>query len=109
MTYNTHDTIYYKSAKKLLGYGRKILSAGKSLKYAIESLAKWVRLNVWILYNQYNFIERILPLRGHLPFITTISIDEFGFDINDSPSGDTSSGNYKADSIGILQLNTVTE
>merc|ERR550532_1218130 len=49
--------------KKLLGYGRKILSA-----------------------------ERILPLRGHLPFITTISIDEFGFDINDSPSGDTSSG-----------------
>jgi len=63
MTYNTHDTIYYKSAKKLLGYGRKILSA-----------------------------ERILPLRGHLPFITTISIDEFGFDINDSPSGDTSSG-----------------
>ena len=53
MTYNTNDTIYYKSAKKLLGYGRKILSA-----------------------------EKILPLRGHLPFITTISIDEFGFDIN---------------------------
>ena len=42
MTYNTHDTIYYKSAKKLLGYGRKILSAGKCLKYPIESLAKWV-------------------------------------------------------------------
>ena len=40
MTYNTHDTIYYKSAKKLLGYGRKILSAGKCLKYPIESLAK---------------------------------------------------------------------
>ena len=43
MTYNTHDTIYYKSAKKLLGYGRKILSAGKCLKYPIESLAKFVK------------------------------------------------------------------
>ena len=44
MTYNTHDTIYYKSAKKLLGYGRKILSAGKCLKYPVESLAKWVKI-----------------------------------------------------------------
>ena len=57
MTYNTNDTIYYKSAKKLLGYGRKILSA-----------------------------EKIRPLRGHLPFITTISTDEFGFNINDDDS-----------------------
>ena len=46
MTYNTHDTIYYKSAKKLLGYGRKILSAGKCLKYPIESLSKLVNLQI---------------------------------------------------------------
>jgi len=54
MTYNTKDTIYYLSAKKLLSYGRKIVSA-----------------------------EKIRPLRGHLPFITTISTEEFGFDINE--------------------------
>lgn len=53
MTYNTNDTIYYVSARKLLGYGRKVLSA-----------------------------EKIRPLRGHLPFITTISTEEFGFNIN---------------------------
>ena len=53
MTYNTQDTIYYKSAKKLLGYGRKILS-----------------------------VEKIQLLRGHLPFTITISPEEFGFDMN---------------------------
>ena len=44
MTYNTQDTIYYKSATKLLSYGRKILSP-----------------------------EKIRGLRNHLPFIKTIT------------------------------------
>jgi len=61
MTYNTNDTIYYKSAKKLLCYGRKILSA-----------------------------EKIRPLRGHLPFITAITVDEFGFDITKNYDNDFS-------------------
>ena len=58
MTYNTQDTIYYKSAKKLLGYGRKILS-----------------------------VEKIQLLRGHLPFTITISPEEFGFDMNSDSNG----------------------
>ena len=54
MTYNTQDTIYFKSAKKLLNYGRKILSP-----------------------------EKIRGLRNHLPFIKTITEVEFGFNVND--------------------------
>ena len=56
MTYNTQDTIYYKSATKLLSYGRKILSP-----------------------------EKIRGLRNHLPFIKTITELEFGFDVNADP------------------------
>jgi len=56
MTYNTQDTIYYKSATKLLSYGRKILSP-----------------------------EKIRGLRNHLPFIKTITQQEFGFDVNADP------------------------
>ena len=30
----------------------------------------------------YFILEKIRPLRGHLPFITAITAHEFGFDIN---------------------------
>ena len=36
--------------------------------------------------------DKIRPLRGHLPFITTISFDEFGFDVN--KNSEPTSGNF---------------
>ena len=69
MTYNTQDTIYYKSAAKLLAYGKKILSP-----------------------------EKIRGLRNHLPFIKTITEQEFGFDVNDDPTEDDDDDDEDGDS-----------
>ena len=52
MTYNHHDTIYYKAARKLLHHGSRILSP-----------------------------EKIRPLRSVLPFMAEITNDQVGFDL----------------------------
>jgi len=51
MTYNHHDTIYYKAARKLLHYGVRVLSQ-----------------------------ERILSLRSVLPYMEELSPDQLGFE-----------------------------
>lgn len=53
MTYNQLDTIYYKAAKKLLYVGEKVLTP-----------------------------EKILTLKRELPLMTTLSIEQLGFDVN---------------------------
>eukprot|EP00095_Tigriopus_kingsejongensis_P007659 snap_masked-scaffold116_size340332-processed-gene-2.16 protein:Tk07659 transcript:snap_masked-scaffold116_size340332-processed-gene-2.16-mRNA-1 annotation:"bromodomain-containing protein 7 isoform x3" len=52
MTYNTQDTVYYKTAKKLLTIGRRLFTP-----------------------------EKLIPMRDQLPWLRDITPEELGFDI----------------------------
>lgn len=54
MMYNRPDTIYFKTAKKMLHIGLKMMMK-----------------------------DKLLPLRHALPFMTELTLEELGFDIND--------------------------
>ena len=57
MTYNTQETIYYKTAKKLMLIGMKLLTP-----------------------------EKLILMREQLHFMNDLTEDELGFDINEDPS-----------------------
>ncbi len=57
MTYNTQETIYYKTAKKLLQIGTKLLTP-----------------------------EKLILMREQLHFMNDLTEEELGFDINEDPS-----------------------
>ena len=52
MTYNTQDTIYYKTAKKLLAIGQRLLTP-----------------------------QKLIPMREQFPFMENLTTEELGFDI----------------------------